>query len=342
MTVLNDTGARGCHFGSGRVMENIGILARQSGLKISSTVAVGTPSTSPFMRRSIHDADIVMVNGEGTLHHGRRRARWLIDAIKYAKSGNKPVALVNALYQHNPESWDAVIRDLDLVYARDGMSASQLSIAAGREVGHMGDLSLYSEGFSSPERERNGTLFGDSVHIKTTRRILAVAGNVSMLAPVRVMPITNCYRPSGSGGAAAFDLKTIYAYRCQRKLRRYRHLVSFSASEEAYMETLGRFALSVTGRFHALCFALLTRTPFVAIASNSWKMDAIIGDVGLRRERLLSPEDLTPEIIMDYDWSYTAREIEAIERYIETNRAKTIKLFQSLHSLVGSAPVCAH
>jgi len=121
---------------------------------------------------------------------------------------------------------------------------------------------------------------------------------------------------------------------------RFGRIVSFSHSQHSYMEALRRFALSVTGRFHALCFALLTGTPFVAVASNSWKMEAIITDAGLRRDRLIGPRMLNPEIILDNDWSYSPEERESIDRYIEGSRAKARTLFNSLHSLVGSTPAC--
>lgn len=340
MAVLNDTGARSCHFGCKRVMGNIRLLSERYGLKISDTVAAGTPPASPFMRHAIRAADIVLINGEGTLHHGRRRARWLIDAIEYAKGNNKPVALVNALYQDNPSLWNPVLGELDIIYARDAMSAVQLSTAAGREVDYTGDLALYDEEDSFSEPRRNGMLFGDSVHIRTTRKLLAAAKRAAKFAPVRVMPITKGYRLPVPGLSAVCDLQTFYAYYCHRKAPGYRKILSFASSQQAYMEALRGFALSVTGRFHALCFALLTRTPFVAVTSNSWKMDAIIRDSGLRPERLVSPDALSPELILDNDWSYTSGERAAIERYLETNRTKTRKLFLSLHALVGSAPAC--
>lgn len=340
LTVLNDTDAAGAHFGCSRVMGNIKRLSEQNGLRICSTVPAATHSFSPYMRRAIGEADIVMINGEGTLHHGRRHARWLIEAIEYAKSRNKPVALVNALYQDNPELWNPIVSELDIIYARDALSAAQLTRATGRNVEYMGDLALYDETPFHTEGERSGMLFGDSVHVRTTRRLLATAGRISRQAPARVMPITRCYPMSGSRRATASGLQTIYAYYCHRRVARFRNIVSFSDSPLAYMETLRRFTLSVTGRFHALCFALLTGTPFVAVASNSWKMEAIITDAGLRRERLIGPRMLNPEIILDNDWSYSTEEREAIDRYIETSRTKAKQLFISLHSLVGSAPVC--
>lgn len=340
LTVLNDTDLDGVHFGCSRVMDNIKTLSARYGLRICSTVPAATPSFSPYMRRAIREADIVVINGEGTLHHGRRRARWLIDAIEYAKAGNKPVALVNALYQDNPELWNPIVSALDIIYARDALSAAQLTRAAGRKVEYMGDLALYDERPLLPEGDRNGMLFGDSVHVRTTRRLLATAGRISRFAPAQVMPITRRYPRPGSRQVAASSLQTIYSYYCHRRVVRFRNIVSFAESQHAYMETLRRFALSVTGRFHALCFALLTATPFVAVASNSWKMDAIINDAGLDRKRLIGPRMLNPEIILDNDWSYSAEERESIDRYIETSRMKAKEFFLSLHALVGSAPAC--
>ena len=340
VTILNDTDAGGVHFGCSRVMDNIKRLSEQYGLTICSTVPAATPPYSPYMRRAIREADIVMINGEGTLHHGRRRAQWLIDAIEYAKSINKSVALVNALYQDNPEAWDPIVSGLDIIYARDALSAEQLTRASGRKVEYMGDLALYDARSPSLEDDRNGMLFGDSVHVRTTRRLLATAGRISRSAPAHVMPITQGYPQPASRRASASGLQTIYSYYCHRRVARFKNIVSFANSQHAYMQTLRRFALSVTGRFHALCFALLTDTPFVAVASNSWKMDAIINDAGLKRERLIGPGMLNPEIILDNDWSYSAEERESIDRYIETSRIKTRQLFLSLNALVGSAPAC--
>jgi len=340
LIILNDTDVGGMHFGCSRVMGNIKRLSEQYGLRILTTIPAATPSSSSSMRRAISETDIVMINGEGTLHHGRRRARWLIEAVEYAKSKNKPVALVNALYQENPELWNPVVRELDIIYARDALSATQLARAAGRSVEYMGDLALYDETPSFVDADRNGMLFGDSVHIRTTRRLLATASHISRHAPAQVMPITRCYPRSGSRRAAVSGLQTIYAYYCHRRVARFGRIVSFSHSQHSYMEALRRFALSVTGRFHALCFALLTGTPFVALASNSWKMEAIITDAGLRRDRLIGPRMLNPEIILDNDWSYSPEERESIDRYIEGSRAKARTLFHSLHSLVGSTPAC--
>lgn len=340
LTVLNDTDAGGSHFGCHRVMNNIRALCKRHGLELATTVPSATPLSSPAMRRAIKDADIVLVNGEGTLHHGRRRASWLIDAIQYAKSRGKPVALINALYQDNPDAWNLIVRQADVIQARDSRSAAALSAATGRAVESAGDLALYDTLKRFAPDPREGIVFGDSVHIKTTRRLFSVARHVARLAPARVIPVTRYRRGYGRGYGRGcrlpFDFQTLYAYYCHRKAPKYASMVTFSASPQAYMESLERCSLSVTGRFHAVCFALLTRTPFVALSSNSWKMESLIDDAGVDPARLVAPHALSRETILDRDWAYSERELAAIDRYLATTRASLDRLFCSLHGLVDS------
>lgn len=337
LTVLNDTDAGASHFGCHRVMNNIRTLCLRHDLDLVATVPSATPLSSPAMRRAIRRADMVLVNGEGTLHHGRRRASWLIDAMAYAKSRGKPVALINALYQDNPDSWNAVLRQADVIQARDSRSAAALSAATGRAVDCAGDLALFDTHKRPLPGRRAGIVFGDSVHIKTTRRLFSVARHVARLAPARVVPVTRYRRAVQPGNWLPFNFQTLYAYYCHRKAPKYARMVSFAGSPQAYMKSLERSALSVTGRFHAVCFALLTRTPFVAVASNSWKMEAMIDDAGLDPARLVTPHQLSRETVLDHDWAYSELELAAIDRYLANTRTSLDHLFCSLHGLVDSA-----
>ncbi|MGE9268494.1 MAG: hypothetical protein ACQKBY_10380, partial [Verrucomicrobiales bacterium] len=52
-----------------------------------------------------------------------------------------------------------------------------------------------------------------------------------------------------------------------------------------------RGAALVTARFHALCFALAWRQPFLVAASNTGKIQALLADVGLEK-RLVAAEAL--------------------------------------------------
>ena len=55
----------------------------------------------------------------------------------------------------------------------------------------------------------------------------------------------------------------------------------FSRDEFEYVRNLLRSRLHVSGRFHAVCFAIATETPFLALTSNAWKIEALVEDIGI-------------------------------------------------------------
>lgn len=70
------------------------------------------------------EADILMINGEGTLHHSGHRARYLMVMIEEAKRTGKRVMLVNALFQQYDCSSDDLLADLVLLTVREPRSAA--------------------------------------------------------------------------------------------------------------------------------------------------------------------------------------------------------------------------
>ena len=69
-------------------------------------------------------ADALIVNGEGTIHHSGNRARFLLDLILRAKRGGKRVLLVNALFQQYDCPTDDILANLALLTVREPRSAA--------------------------------------------------------------------------------------------------------------------------------------------------------------------------------------------------------------------------
>jgi len=90
--------------------------------------------------------------------------------------------------------------------------------------------------------------------------------------------------------------------------------------------------LLVSGRFHACTLALLARTPFVAVPSNSHKIEALVEDAGLAAWRVApSPDAIDVAAAADAGWS--PAEADAIEAYLADGRARTDALFAELGRL---------
>jgi len=145
IVLMNDTDVDGQHFGCQRVMSTIRRNIDQRGGDIIGSVKVGMPwHKLPSARALLEAADLVVINGEGTLHHSKKRGKWLLEAANFASAKGAKVALINALWQDNKQEWGALAAPIDYVACRDSRSARDLGTALGRDVPWMGDLSMCS------------------------------------------------------------------------------------------------------------------------------------------------------------------------------------------------------
>ena len=81
-------------------------------------------SSSSIDSEKFDESDIVFINGEGTIHHSRPRAQFLINLILRAKQAKKKVILANALFQQYDCPTPDLLKDLTLLAVREPRSAS--------------------------------------------------------------------------------------------------------------------------------------------------------------------------------------------------------------------------
>ena len=122
--LMNDTGG-GAHFGCDRVMRVITSNLTIRGVSISGRSRVGKKwwEDEPFLNAA-GSANIIVINGEGTCHHGRPKAEHLLRVVDHAVAANKPVVLINAIYQENPPEWRRYLDKFALIAPRDSWSAA--------------------------------------------------------------------------------------------------------------------------------------------------------------------------------------------------------------------------
>lgn len=70
--------------------------------------------------------DILVMNGEGTMHHGSRGSHQKMEKIRRALESGKRVALVNTVWQSNPVEFAEVLRGCEIVVAREVLSQREL------------------------------------------------------------------------------------------------------------------------------------------------------------------------------------------------------------------------
>lgn len=330
VVLLNDTDVDGYHFGCARVMSTIRNQLRVRGIEEAGAVRVSL-NWRDAHEALVNSADLLVINGEGTLHHGSRKGRWLLEAAQSVCARGGKVALINALWQDNPADWTDLIKDVDILACRDSRSVAAFARECGRTPRFLGDLSMTQP---VPDRHapRFGTLVGDSVHGHITSGLAAQA---AALANADLVPVTSGLKfisPNLKGLRRA--ARVAYAKVKQDRYLARNPKARFVTDEAAYIDLIQTKALSVTGRFHAACLAVATRTPFVAVQSNSWKIEALLEDVGLSSARMMPIEALTAAQLSPDAWAFSETEHANIEKSLADWHAKADQLFDDIAALI--------
>lgn len=331
--LMNHTNMLGHHFGCARVMRIIeDALVERGGKIIGRLDGKQDWRASPEALAVLAQADAIVINGEGTLHGGRKKAGWLVDIADHPVADGKEISLINTIYQNNPPEWGPRLARFDHIYARDSRSAAALTQAVGREVPHLGDLSTSAGAEPGNEATRSGVIIGDSVNKSVTAALAQLSLALSPHADLVPLTISlreeNPYRPWLIRQFRHHTLK-------MRQARQERHYpnLQYLPSEQAYLDMLRQKALSVTGRFHGICLNIVTGTPFVCLSSNSWKIESMFSDAGIDRRRLITPDALTPSFLLDADWSFSREERENIAAYLADTQMRAGGMFDAIASV---------
>ena len=109
------------HAGCKAVLRSLVAAIQGAGLAISGRHINGTRDID---EPAFAQARILLVNGEGTIHHSGPRARFLLSLIQRAKRQGKRVLLVNALFQQYDAPAEDILANLALLAVREPRSAA--------------------------------------------------------------------------------------------------------------------------------------------------------------------------------------------------------------------------
>lgn len=187
------------------------------------------------------DYDVLIVNGEGSMHHDRKSALAKLEALKAAVEQGKKAWLINTVWQEMSHDYDAVLQKLDGVVAREPLSQAALR-AHGVEAEVKPDLSFFH-----PARDPE---------------------TVSDFKGAPVM--TDFWSDS-------FDA---FARPTSSYLKDYRFFEFLKYDWAGAIESLKTTPLLITGRQHAVYAACKARTPFLAVKGNTHKIEGLVQMAG--------------------------------------------------------------
>jgi polysaccharide pyruvyl transferase WcaK-like protein len=269
-----------------------------------------------FVKAHLHEFELLIVNGEGTLHHDCPKALSLCRAAQYADAQGKKAVLINTVWQDN-DKLQQFLPSFQLIAARE--SRSQAAIAcAGHSARVVADL-VFASGSSagfSPQAAKNpattdATVVIDSVDRQTTLRWAwrALIRRHGML----VMHPTNYER-------------LVRRPLLVRGLAR-RSGVPLQLIGHNFAEQLGSFARVISGRFHGCCLAMLVGIPVLGLASNTHKIEGLFDDAGLGRMAIVNRGSRRE---LEDRFRRVENQQDKVQRFVSTARGQIGELFDDI------------
>lgn len=286
------------HHGGLRVMANLHLGMQRRGWRCVGSLPVS--ATVQHLARhhtNIARAKLIVVNGEGTLHHNSRNAERLL-SICNALCGQAPIALINALWQDNDTArWQPLLSKFNAIYTRDRRSQAQLQ-ALGLRVGYAPDLTFYHH-TNNAGGEKAYYLCTDSVLKNWNEQALNRCDDDPKLRFATLLT----RRIRFSRGVRDYDRQlkhTLYPWLFTRfninVPARYKALVTAVDNTDEFIRRFASYRAVCAARYHALCFALQQQVPVLAISSNSQKSEALLEEAGLPLETFMLDKNDTTKL----------------------------------------------
>lgn len=337
--VVNDTSYE-LHHGSRLVMKNLFSLLSQHGFKIINSFPVGRNwKKSSSLIASIELADIVIVNGEGTIHHAQSHAYNLAELGIYCKKKNKPIVLLNATYHANNADIAKMISMFDLIYVRESLSKKELATHHIHST-IVPDLTFFIPSTDYYSKDNKIIGYTDSVFKEVSHHMdNGLSKQNYQFFPILCKPHIDKRKWFKSTLRVSYFTSELY----KAKIKKYfnktltytdKLIINVVDNEVTYKKKLGQLKFLVTARYHALCFALQAHIPFLATCSNSHKMQGLLQDIKIDNKRLLNNhQEFNPNLIVD-NLYFTDEELFLIKDYINQAPIKINNMFTEIRNLL--------
>ncbi len=332
--LMNDTRCDR-HHGCSIVMGNLLKALGERGATITGSLPCGSRmGDAPGAAAALAQADRVVINGEGTLHHDRPYARYLLETAATQVKAGKQVYLVNASWEANSAEMAALLRGFRGVWVRDSASAAELATHA-IDATVVPDLTFLSE--YHPAAATGGPLLvSDSVYADTSARLQALAGHLQ----AHYLPIIQAPALSGTRAAPQKWLKshvnnavsalTGYRWKPRQYYVDLRHCITDTGD---FLRTLAGSQAMISGRYHATCLALQHRLPLLCCASNTRKVQNLLDDIGMEPGRHIC--ELAELEAMDVGSvlaraAYTTDELARLEAFLDSARNRIANMMDAV------------
>jgi polysaccharide pyruvyl transferase WcaK-like protein len=248
-----------------------------------------------------------------------------------------PVFLINTVFDERTPEIVARMRHFTGIYCRETPSIERLLAASGVQARLCPDLTF---AFDLPDSLRWRP--GDAIVVLDTtlaRHNRALHGfcrkNGLRFQPIRASPrLVSIANSTNLMRIARFNATKYIGKLLQRVYAFNRYSNAISDSNAFVRRLADGTRVVVAARFHGVCFCMKIGVPFLAIASNTAKIEGMLADAGLG-DRMLDIAELDMEVIKARSaWSqvHESRRV----RYVKDARARIADMFDDIARAIGA------
>ena len=314
--LVNDTRSEQ-HVGCQHVVENIVSEAGKVGISIKDTISVSSKNFLSECKEKIKSCDFLLVNGEGSLHHNKDKAREILGTAEYVKSLGMKAVLINTVWQSNSELIK-YLEFFDFISCRESLSAREI-MASGFNAVVTPDMTFASklEGVAQTPVLKD-MLVLDSVRTKLSKELLgyALKSNLNFL-------------PLSSKGLVKMKKQFL-----KFGLYKFKGLNVVNEPVSEAIQHLANHEFILSARFHGTCLGMILDKKVISITSNTHKLEGLYGDIGLSPELLLTQEGWRKSNF-NYLKELAVSEQPKVKEYVELAPSRIAGMFTEVKKLLN-------
>lgn len=331
--LVNDTRMVG-HHGSSAVVEVVIDQFARRGIEVASHLERGID----IANLGNHGCQAVVINGEGAMHSGQKNSHLFSRIGQQMQERGVPVFLINTVFdEHTPEIVSRM-KHFTAIYCREQPSVARLR-AKGVEARLCPDLTFALEVPEGIAWHRGDRIVVLDTTVASTNRALhrfaldSGAHFQSIRCSPRLLRMTSARNLSR---IVRFNATRAVGKLITRSYRFNRYASAVTDRREFLRRISDGVLVVVAGRFHGVCFCMKLGVPFLAVSSNTPKIEGMLADAGLLGRALAISDLRLDEVRRRAPWS--AADEENRRHYVAGAQQRIAAMFDELARAVRDSP----
>ena len=326
--IINDTSFE-AHFGCNAVMQGLKSILATNNANVVGTLPV-SKNWEPEVKRIVNlKPTLIIVNGEGSIHNDSTnfRARKLLEVGRYFRDIGIPIYLINTTLENISAEGKYLLKDFTGIILRDHESKNEL-IDKSNLLGVVPDLAILylyeiTKNIRQPSRPNNDTfklLVSDSWYPRLSDKVLEIIKRRKLEISLQYLKMSNAKPQIPIYIVILRKLNQLLGYP-------YSYIKKGSImtnDPQNFIKALLEKDFHITGRYHGVAFSIALGIPFVALSSNTRKIENLLMFVFGKADRVCEVEQLSSCEFKRFDFT----ENTLIENFVTSGIKKRNDLFE--------------